>query len=133
MADGFSKIETNDPPKLRTFIEGVSSSVVSIMDSLVDILYNNDPNEIPPADYEAAINMPYDTDIPDDENADIPDNQADALRANAYKLTRISAVKQAKEMVSLIDTIAATAIVNMVEGEEMRTKTPMGMQMIMGK
>jgi len=43
------------------------------------------------------------------------------------------AVNQAKQMVNLIDTIAATAIVNMVEGEEMRTKSPEGMQMILGK
>jgi len=51
MAEGFSQIETRDPPKLKTFMERTSASVVSIMDSLNDILYNDDPNEIPLADF----------------------------------------------------------------------------------
>ena len=36
-------------------------------------------------------------------------------------------------MVDLVSDIAQTAIVNSVEGEEMRTKTPLGVQMIMSK
>ena len=49
------------------------------------------------------------------------------------KLTRIRAVEQVKKMVSLIDDIAETTIKNSVLGEEMRTKSPLGMQMIMTK
>ena len=36
-------------------------------------------------------------------------------------------------MVSLIDDVAETTIKNSVLGEEMRTKSPLGMQMIMTK
>jgi hypothetical protein len=36
-------------------------------------------------------------------------------------------------MVNLVDKIAETALKNSVEGEEMRTKSPKGMQMIMAK
>ena len=39
--------------------------------SILGVLYANDPNEIPLADIEAAYDMPYDTDIPEDD-ADIP-------------------------------------------------------------
>ena len=31
MAEGFRTIETRDPPKLQTFIEGVSTSVMGIL------------------------------------------------------------------------------------------------------
>ena len=49
------------------------------------------------------------------------------------KLTRIRAVEQVKKMVALVDDIAETTIKNSVLGEEMRTKSPLGMQMIMTK
>lgn len=67
------------------------------------------------------------------DNADIPDNPEVAWKDNAMKLTRISAVSQVKQMVDLVDDIAETAIINSVEGEEIRTKTPLGMEMIMTK
>ncbi|XP_059084074.1 uncharacterized protein LOC131881274 [Tigriopus californicus] len=132
MAQGFKKIEHTDPPKLETFLSGVTGSVMAIMESLNSILYANDPDEIPLTDFERAAEMPYDTNIPE-ENADIPDDPEDALRFNVMRLTRMQAVEQVKKMVSLVDDIAETAIANSVEGEELRTKTPMGVQMIMSK
>ncbi len=98
--------------------------------SLNNILYSNDPNEIPLADFERAYDMPYDTDV--SEDSEILDIE-DAWKTNAYELTRISAVEQVKQMVSLVDDIAETTIMNSVEGEEMRTKTPLGVEMIMSK
>lgn len=132
MAQGFKKMEHTDPPKLETFLSGVTGSVMAIMESLNSILYANDPDEIPLTDFERAAEMPYDTNIPE-ENADIPDDPDDALRFNVMRLTRMQAVEQVKKMVSLVDDIAETAIANSVEGEELRTKTPMGVQMIMSK
>ena len=64
MADGFAKVEVPDPNKLKEFIEGVTGSVMAIMEGLNSVLYNNDPNAIPLTDFEKAADMPYDTDIP---------------------------------------------------------------------
>ena len=49
------------------------------------------------------------------------------------KLTRIDATNQVKKMIQLVDDIAEQTIINSVEGEEMRTRSPLGMQMIMSK
>ena len=65
MADGFKKVEVPDPNKLKEFIEGVTGSVMAIMEGLNSILYENDPNAIPLTDFEKAADMPYDTDIPE--------------------------------------------------------------------
>lgn len=35
------------------------------MQSLNNVLYNNDPDDIPLTDMEAAASLPYDTDIPE--------------------------------------------------------------------
>ena len=133
MADGFKEVEVPDPNKLKTFIEGITGSAMAIMGGLNSILYSNDPKEIPLTDFEAAADMPYDTDIPEGDDADIPEDPDEAFRKNAMKLTRIRAVEQVKKMVSLIDDVAETTIKNSVLGEEMRTKSPLGMQMIMTK
>jgi hypothetical protein len=82
---------------------------VAILSSLNQILYSNDPDQIPLTDIDAAAgrilqiifassqplppDLPYDTDIPDD-NADIPDDPNVAFRTNAMKITRINAVAQ---------------------------------------
>ena len=55
------------------------------------------------------------------------------LRNNALKLTKIRAIQQVKKMTALIDDIGETAIKNMVVGEELKTKSPLGCQMIMSK
>ena len=65
MADGFKKVEVPDPNKLKEFIEGVTGSVMAIMEGLNGILYENDPSAIPLTDFEKAADMPYDTDIPE--------------------------------------------------------------------
>ena len=65
MADGFKQVEVPDPNKLKTFIEGITGSAMAIMGGLNSILYSNDPNEIPLTDFQAAADMPYDTDIPE--------------------------------------------------------------------
>ena len=51
--------------QLKEFIEGVTGSVMAIMEGLNGILYENDPNAIPLTDFEKAADMPYDTDIPE--------------------------------------------------------------------
>ena len=133
MAEGFKKIDVPDPNKLKTFIEGATGSVMAIMEGLNNIIYSNDPDNIPLTDFEAAIDLPYDTDIPEGEDVDIPEDPDVMLKNNALKLTKIRAVQQVKKMTSLVDDIAETAIKNSVVGEELRTKTPMGVQMIMTK
>ena len=55
------------------------------------------------------------------------------LRQNALKLTRVRAIEQCKKMTTLVDNIAETAIKSMVVGEELKTKSPLGVQMIMTK
>lgn len=67
------------------------------------------------------------------EDADIPDVESERLKINAMKLTRQRAVKQVKKMVKLVDEIGETAVQSMVSGEQMRTKTPLGAQMLMTK
>ena len=106
---------------------------MAIMDGLNSILYSNDPDEIPLTDFEAAADMPYDTDIPEGADADIPEDPNEALKKNAMKLTRIKAVEQVKKMTSLVDEIAETTIKNSVLGEELRTRSPLGVQMTMTK
>jgi hypothetical protein len=49
------------------------------------------------------------------------------------RLTRIRALEQVKKMIQLVDDIAETAIMSSVLGEELRTKSPLGVQMIMSK
>ena len=95
MADGFKKIDVPDPNKLKSFIESATGSVMAIMEGLNNIIYKDDPNEIPLTDFEAAVDLPYDTDIPEGENVDIPEDPDEMLRNNALKLTKIRAVQQA--------------------------------------
>ena len=79
MADGFKKMEVSDPSSLTDFIEATSGSILSIisvryfvsnifwapLQSLNNVLYNNDPDDIPITDLDAAASLPYDTDIPE--------------------------------------------------------------------
>ena len=132
MNDGFKKMTISDPSKLKTFIEGTSGSVLAILSSLNNVLYSNDPADIPLTDIEAAADLPYDTDIPED-NADIPDDPNVAFQQNAMKITRLNAVAQVKSMVSLVDEMAANALKSMVAGEELNTKSPLGVSMKMAK
>ena len=44
MADGFEKVEVPDPNKLKEFIEGVTGSVMAIMEGLNGILYEKKKN-----------------------------------------------------------------------------------------
>ena len=157
MNDGFKKVEVADPSKLTNFIEGTSGSVLAILSvdinniaeqisflyhpnhndvysiqSLNNILYSNDPDEIPLTDIEAAADLPYDTDIPED-NADIPDDPNEAFRQNAMKVTRLEAVKQVKSMVNLVEDLAQTTLSRMVAGEELSTKSPLGVSMRFAK
>ena len=60
------------------------------------MLYNSDPDDIPITDMDAAVSLPYDTDIPED-NADIPADADDALKTNALRVTRIDAVAQVSD------------------------------------
>ena len=132
MSDGFKKMTISDPNKLTAFIEGTTGSIVAILSSLNNVLYSNDPDEIPLTDIEAAASLPYDTDIPDG-NADIPSDPAVAFKDNAMKITRIEAVLQVKKMVNLVDSIASTALKSMVSGETLKTKAPLGVSMILSK
>ena len=68
-----------------------------------------------------------------DGNADIPEDEDTMLRQNALKLTQVNAINQCKKMTNLVDSIAETAIKSMVAGEELRTKSPLGVQMLMTK
>ena len=81
MADGFKKMEVSDPSSLTDFIEATSGSILSIISvsyhdfenkvqypfyqSLNNVLYNNNPDDIPITDLDAAASLPYDTDIPE--------------------------------------------------------------------
>ena len=65
---------------------------MAIMESLNNILYSDDPDEIPLTDFEAAADMPYDTDIPEGD-ADIPEDPNEALKKNAMKLIFIRFLK----------------------------------------
>ena len=67
------------------------------------------------------------------DDADIPEDEDTMLRENALKLTRQNAITQSKKMTNLVDSIAETAIKSMVAGEELRTKSPLGVQMLMTK
>ena len=68
-----------------------------------------------------------------DGNADIPEDEDTMLRNNALKLTQVNAINQCKKMTNLVDSIAEAAIKSMVAGEELRTKSPLGVQMLMTK
>ena len=65
-------------------------------------------------------------------NAEIPENPEVALRQNAMKIIREDAVNQAKKMIALVESIAATTIKNSVAGEIFKTKSK-GIKMIMEK
>ena len=49
------------------------------------------------------------------------------------KITRINAVAQVKSMVDLVDELAANALRTMVAGEELNTRSPLGVSMKMVK
>ena len=55
-----------------------------------------------------------------------------ALEENAMKIIRADAVKQAKKMIGLVESIAATTIKNSVAGETFITKSK-GNRMVMAK
>ena len=103
-----------------------------ISQSLNNVLYSNDPNEIPLTDIEAAADLPYDTDIPEDD-ADIPEDPNEAFKQNAMKITRLEAVKQVKSMVQLVEDLAQTTLMRMVAGEELNTRSPLGVSMRFSK
>ena len=117
MNDGFKKMPISEPSILTDFIESTSGSILSIISvsksatlkldlhsipynitpqSLNNVLYNSDPDDIPITDMDAAASLPYDTDIPEDD-ADIPADADDALKANALRVTRIDAVAQVND------------------------------------
>ena len=52
---------------------------------------------------------------------------------NVMQEVRKNAVTQIKKITELVDTIAEQVIANSVEGEEHRTNSEQGMQMIMSK
>jgi hypothetical protein len=133
MSEGFKTIDVPDPNKLQAFMEGTIGAVGAILQGLSSILYSNDPNEIPLTDFEAAADLPYDTEILTGDDADIPEDPDDALRKNAMRLIRIKAVEQVKKMTALVEEIAETVLKNSVLGETMRSKSPMGAQMIIHK
>ena len=133
MSEGFRTITVADPNKLKSFIEATTGSAMAVMEGLNSILYSNDPDEIPLTDFERAAEMPYDTDIPEGEDPDIPEDPEEALKKNALKLTRIRAIEQVKKMTNLIDEIGETTIMNSVLGETLKTKSPLGVQMTMSK
>ena len=64
---------------------------------------------------------------------DIPDDPNEALRYNALKHTQLQATQQVKQMYGLVEDIAVTALQGMVEGEEVRSEAPEGIQMIITK
>ena len=103
-----------------------------ISQSLNNVLYSNDPNEIPLTDIEAAADLPYDTDIPEDD-ADIPEDPNEAFKQNAMKITRLEAVKQVKSMVQLVEDLAQTTLMRMVAGEGLNTRSPLGVSMRFSK
>ena len=55
------------------------------------------------------------------------------MKYNALRVTRTTAVGQIKQMVDIINELTETVVVDIVEGEEIRTKVPIGMQVIMAK
>ena len=76
--------------------------------------------------------MPYDTDIPEDD-ADIPEDPNEAFKQNAMKITRLEAVKQVKSMANLVEDLAQTTLMRMVAGEELNTRSPLGVSMRFSK
>ena len=80
MSEGFRTITVADPNKLKSFIEATTGSAMAVMEGLNSILYSNDPDEIPLTDFERAAEMPYDTDIPEGEDPDIPEDPEEALK-----------------------------------------------------
>ena len=49
------------------------------------------------------------------------------------KITRLEAVKQVKSMVNLVEDLAQTTLSRMVAGEELSTKSPLGVSMRFAK
>ena len=49
------------------------------------------------------------------------------------KVTRLEAVKQVKSMVSLVEDLGQTTLSRMVAGEELSTKSPLGVSMRFAK
>ena len=49
------------------------------------------------------------------------------------KITRLEAVKQVKSMVNLIEDLAQTTLMRMVAGEELNTRSPLGVSMRFSK
>ena len=65
-------------------------------------------------------------------DAEIPENPVVALQDNAMKIIRTDAVEQAKKMIGLVESIAATTIKNSVAGEEYKTSSK-GVKMVISK
>ncbi len=96
-----------------------------------NVLYANDPDNLPITDFDNAASMPYDTDI--SEQSDIPEDPEVALKQNALRVIRNKAEQQVKKMAKLVDDIAATAIKNSVMGETLETNSPLGAKMVLSK
>ena len=69
----------------------------------------------------------------DSQDDDFPDDPKLAFQRNVMEEVRKTAVTQIKKITGLVDTIAKQVIANSVEGEEHRTNSAEGMQMIMSK
>ena len=154
MGDSFEEIAEKypivEPNDLRGFITDISGSVVSILlvstaaynelsplyrhQNLNSIVHEGNLEDIPPSDFEeeAALGLPYDTDVGDDDLAgEIPDDPRLAYQLNIMKLTRIGAAVQTDAMFRALDGIGRGVVDRLFLGEAVQTSSHLGIRMLM--
>ena len=55
------------------------------------------------------------------------------MRRNVMQLTRYRAVDQINQMTDLVDELGKTVVMSSVVGEEIQTKSPAGVKMLMSR
>ncbi|XP_040583519.2 location of vulva defective 1 [Lepeophtheirus salmonis] len=132
ISGALKKTNVKNPSDLKAIIDNTAGTAVTLLNSLKEILYNNDPDDIPISDKINAEYMPYDTDIPEDD-ADIPDDPEDAFKQNALKLTRIHSIEQVKKIASIVDDVGLSLVSKLIPGESLKSSLSTGFQMIISK
>lgn len=98
---------------------------------MVSIIYAENLDDIPPSDIDRALSLPYDTDIGEGKDGEIPDDPEEAMKANVMKLTKFNALAQINKMTKMVKDLGRLVVTNLVPGEEIKTSSSAGIHMLM--
>ncbi|XP_064099124.1 location of vulva defective 1-like [Macrobrachium nipponense] len=132
MVAGLDNIEIPTPEMLQSFAQNILTAVAGISMGTADV--NADTkncSSASPADMKNALNMDYDTSLPDDINFEVPTDLATSQRCSIQDKTKGATADQAPRMDKALESLSKSILKKLVVGEEMTITSPNGMEMKM--